>query len=36
MADISNVQASEIKEISDSLEALTCKSTKVLQWVQSG
>jgi D-3-phosphoglycerate dehydrogenase len=25
MADISNVQASEIKDISDSLEALSCK-----------
>lgn len=27
MADISNVQTSEIKEISDNLEALSCKST---------
>lgn len=26
MADISNVQTSDIKEISDSLEALSCKS----------
>lgn len=25
MADISNVQASDIKDISDSLEALSCK-----------
>lgn len=28
MADISNVQTSEIKEISDSLEALSCKSNR--------
>lgn len=26
MADISNVQVSELKEISESLEALSCKS----------
>jgi hypothetical protein len=31
MADISNVQTSEIKEISDSLEALSCRSSQVLQ-----
>lgn len=29
MADISNVQTSEIKEISDSLEALSCKSARL-------
>lgn len=29
MADISNVQASEIKDISDSLEALSCKYIKL-------
>lgn len=31
MADISDVQTSEIKEISDSLEALSCKFAEVLK-----
>ena len=33
MADISNVQTSEIKEISDSLEALSCKSIELVYMV---
>jgi hypothetical protein len=32
MADISNVQTSEIKEISDSLEALSCKHHEYLDF----
>jgi D-3-phosphoglycerate dehydrogenase len=31
MADISNVQTSDIKEISDSLEALSCKSFQYIK-----
>jgi hypothetical protein len=31
MADISDVQTSEIKDISDSLEALSCRCTEVLK-----
>lgn len=30
MADISNVDAAEIKDISDSLEALSCKSLNLV------
>jgi hypothetical protein len=35
MADISNVQTTEIKEISDSLEALSCKSITIPYMVLS-
>ena len=35
MADISNVQTSEIKEISDSLEALSCEPIEIVYTVLS-